>query len=193
MHAPFLDLLRAGQYEALDRELSDVQAAFEGGERSERELERAFAPFEQPDPALGEKFSEWMEARPGSYGAHTALARWCLARAWAYRGGTTFNLVSDRGRRGMHHFLEQAEGCARHATTLTGNPLSAWLVVASVHNTQGCELSLEDLQAGRYPEWFTRPLAGNPHSLDLRRTMLLHLRTEWGGSEEHMLTFVRQQ
>ena len=89
--------------------------------------------------------------------------------------------------------LFRSDGCARHATTLTDNPLVAWNVVAGAANTQGCQLELSAVQARQYPDWFTRALADNPGSLHLRCVMLLNLRTEWGGSEEHMLTFLRQQ
>ncbi|MEF2279578.1 DUF4034 domain-containing protein [Deinococcus sp. YIM 134068] len=185
--------LRDARYTDLDPFLTGLQGRFERGEVSELELKRTFDAFQNPDPALGECFRGWMDTHPGSYAAHAALAGWLLGRAWAFRGETTANLVSDQGWRGLHHFLEQAEGCAREATTLTRNPLTAWLTVATVHNTRGCQMSLADVQAQQYPDWYTRPLEDNPHSLELRRVTLLHLRAEWGGSEEHMLTFVRQQ
>ncbi|WP_216319555.1 DUF4034 domain-containing protein [Deinococcus aestuarii] len=185
--------LRDARYADLETSLGPLQRQFERGEAGETELKRAFGVFQKPDPALSERFNGWMEAHPGSYVAHAALAEWLLARAWAYRGQQTANLVSDQGWRGLHHHLEQAEGCARHATTLSANPLTAWLVVAYVHNTRGCGLSLEDVQEGRYPDWFQRPLEDNPRSLEVRLAMLYHLRAEWGGSEEHMLAFVRGQ
>lgn len=185
--------LRAGRYPELQEVISSQQEAFEHGDGRASDLRRVFAQFDHPDPALGEYLSEWLEACAESYAAHTALANWLLSRAWALRGSSTMNLVSDQGRRGMHHYLEQAEACARHAVTLTANPLHAWLVVASVHNTRGCKLVLAEVEAEQYPDWYTQPLGSNPANLDLRRVMLLHLRAEWGGSETHMLTFVRQQ
>jgi hypothetical protein len=186
-------LLRDGRYAQLQKAISGQQDAFERGEGRASDLQQVFTQFDQPDPALGEKLGPWLEACPGSYAAHTALATWLLSRAWAMRGSSTMNLVSDQGRRGMHHFLEQAEACALHAVTLTANPLHAWLVVASVHNTRGCRLALAEVEAEQYPNWYTEPLGSNPASLELRRAMLLHLRAEWGGSETHMLAFVRQQ
>ncbi|MFB9992585.1 hypothetical protein ACFFLM_11465 [Deinococcus oregonensis] len=190
---PLIQFLRDGQYDQLQTDISAQQAAFERGDGRASDLQKTFKQFDHPDPTLGQQLGEWMEVHPGSYAAHTALATWMLSRAWAMRGGSTMNLVSDQGRRGMHHFLEQAEACARHALALTSNPLSAWLVVTFVHNTTGCEVALADVEAGKYPDWYTQPLSSNPASLELRRAMLLHLRAEWGGSETQMLTYVRQQ
>jgi Domain of unknown function (DUF4034) len=195
--APTTDMiltrLRASEFAQLDDHLGAQQAAFEAATLSEKDWQSAFSAFEAADPAIGEAIELWREAVPGSYPAHVALATWLLARAWAFRGRTTSNLISDRGRRGMEHFLEQAEGAARYATSLSANPLLAWLVVGRVHNTLGCDLKLADLEAGKCPDWYSQPLRGNPASLLLRQVMLQHLRTEWGGSEAHMLAFVRAQ
>ncbi len=188
-----LYLLRNARYDELEDRLSEAQNDFEEGRLRADEINRLFSSFNDPEPALGEQLGQWLTAFPQSYAGHTALASWLLARAWAFRGHSTMNLVSDQGVRGMHHFLEQAEVCARQATTLNGNPLSAWLVVANVHNTQGCEVTLDDIQARQYPDWYSLPAASNPHSLEIRRAMLMNLRAEWGGSEEQMLAYVRQQ
>ncbi len=188
-----LHLLRNARHAELEARLSGAQNDFEAGRLRTGELHRLFSVFDDPEPALGDQLGAWMTAFPESYTAHTALASWLLARAWAYRGHSTMNLVSDQGVRGMQHFLEQAEACARQATTLTDNPLEAWLVVAKVHNTQGCEVELADIQSRQYPDWYSLPSAANPHSLEIRRAMLMNLRAEWGGSEEQMLAYVRQQ
>lgn len=190
---PILHLLRNARYDGLEARLSEAQRNFEEGKLRTGEIYRLFSVFGDPEPALGELLGEWLAAFPQSYAGHTAMASWLLARAWAYRGHSTMNRVSDQGVRGMHHFMEQAEACARQATTLTDNPLSAWLVVANVHNTQGCEVELADIQARQYPDWYSLPAATNPHSLEVRKAMLMNLRAEWGGSEEQMLAYVRQQ
>lgn len=185
--------LRDGRFTELQTRLSGVQSQFERGRLSEAELHAAFAPFSHPDPALGDQYTAWMQASPGSYAAHVALTSWTLARATALRGSGPMNRVSDLAWRGTLHFLEQADACARHAVTLTSQPLSAWLLLGRLRNLVGCQVSLEDVQAQQYPDWFARPLAKHPRSLELRRVMLDHLRPEWGGGDEEMFTFVRQQ
>lgn len=194
MNGPsLLNLLRTGDIEPLHAHLTDLQAQFEAGQISEGDLLRAFRAFQTSDLTLGEGFQKWTEAHPGTYAPHVALAGWFLGRGWEARGGHTSNRVSDQGWRSLDHFLTQADGCARHAATLTDNPVAAWNVIGLASNTRGCQLSLHDVQNQQYPDWFTRAVQDNPGTLALRRVMLLHLRTEWGGGEEHMLTFVRQQ
>ncbi|WP_288433605.1 DUF4034 domain-containing protein [uncultured Deinococcus sp.] len=188
-----LALLRRGDYKQLDQHLGEGQRSFEAGQSGEQDLKALFGPFDLGDITLSEPFSNWLDETPGSYVALVALAMWQARRAFDLRGGATSNLVSDQGYRGMFHFMQQAEAAARHATTLSPNPLGAWLVIGLIHNGQGCELEPGDVEAERYPDWYTEPLRLNPRSLEVRRTMLAHLRTEWGGSETQMLAFVRQQ
>ncbi|NTX99887.1 sel1 repeat family protein [Deinococcus sp. JMULE3] len=194
MNGPtLLNLLRTGDIEPLHAHLTDLQAQYEAGQISEGDLLRAFTAFQTSDLTLGEGFQKWTEIYPSTYAPHVALAGWFLGRGWEARGQGTSNHVSDQGWRAMDHFLTQADGCSRHAATLTANPLAAWNVTGLASNARGCQLCLNDVQTQQYPDWFTRAVQDNPGTLALRRVMLLHLRTEWGGSEEHMLTFVRQQ
>ncbi|MBZ9714324.1 DUF4034 domain-containing protein [Deinococcus multiflagellatus] len=188
-----LRLLRDEQYGTLQEHLGGLQRQFEAGQLAERDLLNAFQAFQQPDPALGERFSAWMDAHVGSYEAHVALAEWLLSRAWAARGEAKSSHVSDQGWRGLEHFTEQATACAGHAVTLTANPLAAWAVIGWAANSLGCRVSAAEVDAQQYPDWFTQGLAANPQSLTLRRIMLYHLREEWGGSEAQMLAFVRHQ
>lgn len=187
------DRLRERQYADLERDLAAVQLAYERGEQSESELELAFAPFRSENVALGPLIHGWTEAYPESYAAHQAMASWLLGQAWRARGHTQFQYVSDRGRRGLMNLLEAAESWARPALDLTARPLLTCALLGSIANTHGNELSLEDVQAGRFPEWYERGLRADPHSLMVRRTLLATLRPEWGGSESHMLAFLRSQ
>ncbi|ADV66563.1 hypothetical protein [Deinococcus maricopensis] len=104
--------LRAQAYADLETHLNALQTQLQRGQIADQDVLDAYSAFQVPAPALGEPFSARREAYLGSYVAHVALAHWLLARAWAYRGGTTFDLVSDRGVRGLQHVLERAEGGA---------------------------------------------------------------------------------
>lgn len=187
-----IEKLRADAFEELDRYFSQVQHFYEQDQLSERDLDYAFAGFDSEFQTLGEKLGSWIN-HSGSYAAHVALSRWFLGQAWLYRGGSTFNEVSDRGRRGMQYHLEQAEECARASLHLTQKPLLSFLVLAGVQHTHGNRLSLEDLQAGRYADWYLEGIRIAPASLKLRQRLLGTLRTEWGGSDQHMLTYIRSQ
>ncbi|MHA0034295.1 hypothetical protein ACXXDK_04895 [Deinococcus sp. PESE-38] len=128
-----------------------------------------------------------------SYAARTARAQWLLARAAALRGDQPASRLSDLDWRGTLQLLGEAEAVARQALRLSVNPLTAWLLVGQARNLAGGQLSLDDVRAGRFPDWYVQPLAHNPRSLALRQVMLGHLRPEWGGSDEQMFTFVRGQ
>lgn len=189
--AETLERVRDERHAELDAQLGAIQANFEDDRIGEQDLLAAFAPFDNSDVRLGDGLQGWLAASPESYAANQALAQWLSARARAHRGTTTSDLVSDRGRRGLHHFLQRAGAQAQAATSLTRRPLAAWLLLGRLSGFRGNDLSLEDLQAGRLPEWYVQGLRVHPDSFALRRRMLLHLRTEWGGSEELMLAYVR--
>lgn len=188
-----LPALRGGHYSELQGALDLVQARFEARTLNEAELRAAYAPFALPDPALEAALKGWLVAS-GAYAAHVAHATWLLGRAQALRGTLPVTQLSDRRWRGTLSGVQALEGAARQALGLgAGNPLSAWLLLGRARNLVGCTLSLEDVLGERYPDWFACPLARNPASLELRQVMLDHLRPEWGGSDEAMFAFVRQQ
>ena len=188
-----LSELKGGRFTELQRAFGTLQAEFERGKVAASELQAAFAAFAQPDPALDGPLREWAERSPVSYAAWTARAQWLLARAAALRGDRPANRLPDLDWRGTLHLLGEAEAVARQALRLTVNPLTAWLLVGQARNLAGGQLSLDDVRAGRFPDWYAQPLALNPRSLELRQVMLGHLRPEWGGSDEQMFTFVRGQ
>jgi len=188
-----LQHLRDERYGDLDAYLNRVQRDYERGLISERELNDAYRPFATEFYSIGEKLNAWRQQHDDSYAVHQAFAGWLLAQAWRMRGGTTFDLVSDRGQRGLQYYLEQAQYAARHAATLTDKPLLAHLTLGSVHCTHGNDLTNEDVSQQRWPGWFREGVALDPESLLLRTTLLQLLRTEWGGSDAQMLTFIRSQ
>ncbi|GGQ98906.1 DUF4034 domain-containing protein [Deinococcus ruber] len=131
-------MLRTHQFSALEQRLQALQRQFEGGDIGERDLVDAFRIFDRPDPALGDHFDAWLEEFPASYVAHVALSTWLLARAWAFRGGSTSDLISDRGRRGLAYYLAQAESCARLAVGLSRNPRGMWWREWPAHTETSC-------------------------------------------------------
>lgn len=191
--AETIEKLRTEAFEELDAYFNQLQHLYEQDQLSEGDLDQAFSGFNSAFQTLGEKLGSWINQKPESYPAHVALSRWFLGQAWRYRGSTTYDQVSDRGRRGMQYHLEQAEGCARASLHLAQKPFLSFLVFAGVQHTHGNRLSVEDLQAGRYTDWYLEGLRVAPASLKLRKRLLSTLRTEWGGSDQHMLTYIRSQ
>src|SRR5687768_11666149 len=60
-------LLRARDFERMDRAITSLQEAVERDIRQERSLNRAMNAFSTPDPALTPLFEAWVKARPSSY------------------------------------------------------------------------------------------------------------------------------
>jgi hypothetical protein len=185
--------LREDHFDTLDKSLNNIQRSYERGELSEQDLHLAFQAFTTGCWTLGEKIRGWIEAHPESYAAHQAHSQWLLGQARRVRGGTTSDLVSDRGSRGVQGFLQHTESAVRYASGITARPLLSHLHLGNIQTIRGCNVTLQEVEQGQWPEWFRDGLALEPHSLLQRQTMLLTLRTEWGGSEAHMLAFLRGQ
>src|SRR5687767_287592 len=79
-------LLRAQDFERLDRAIMSLQEAVERDIRQEGPLNRAMNAFSTPDPALTSLLEKWVKIRPSSYPALLARAEHYRALAWAARG-----------------------------------------------------------------------------------------------------------
>ena len=63
-----------GDWRAVDAELVALQQRYERGEAAEAELEQAYAPLSDVDPALDAPLQDWLAGAPRSYAAHLAMA-----------------------------------------------------------------------------------------------------------------------
>ncbi|GGR27524.1 hypothetical protein [Deinococcus ruber] len=188
-----LHLLNTEQFVPLNTALSDLQHRFEQGDLREDALLNAFKAFSLGGIGFGPHLEALTQEHPGSYVAQVALATWLTARGYAERGGHTSDRVSDRGRRGMLHYLTGAREVAEAATALTANPLAALMILGDTQLAFGNPITPENLAQGHLPEWYERGIALNPESLTLRLRLLSLLRTEWGGSDEMAMAYLRSQ
>ena len=188
-----LHLLNTDQFEPLNTALTDLQRRFEQGDLREDALLNAFKAFSLGGTGFGPPLETLVQEHPGSYVAQVALATWLTARGYAERGGQTSDRVSDRGRRGMLHYLTGAREVAEAATVLCANPLVALMILADTQLAFGNPITPELLALGQLPDWYERGIALNPESLALRLRVLSLLRTEWGGSDEMATTYLRSQ
>lgn len=189
----FLDLLTTDEFDALDTALADVQRRFEQGELREETMLSAFKAFSLGGVSFETPLHTWREQHPNSYVAQVALATWLAARGYEERGSQTSDLISDRGRRGMMHYLAGAREVAEAATALTANPLAALMILGETQLAFGNPITSDDLAQGKLSDWYERGIELNPDSLALRLRVLSLLRTEWGGSDEMAMTYIRSQ
>lgn len=63
-----------GDWQAVDAELNALQKRYERGEVTQVEVEQAFVPLYDVDPALDTPLAHWVAHAPRSYAAHLAMA-----------------------------------------------------------------------------------------------------------------------
>ena len=167
-------MLRARDFDRLDRTITTLQAATERDMRSETTLSRAMSAFDTPDPTITPLVDAWVKERPGSYAALLARAEHYETLAWRARGDTWDDRTSTEQREAFTHHLGRtvldAEAALRINARLT--PAIAQLIGAAkaTRGAKECVLTFE-----RFHEQMGA-------SLLARWSLALCLRPGWGGS-----------
>jgi tetratricopeptide (TPR) repeat protein len=166
-------LLRARDFERMDRAITSLQEAVERDIRQERSLNRAMNAFSTPDPALTPLFEAWVKARPSSYSALLARAEHYRALAWAARGDQAFKLHLARA-------VLDAEAALRLRPGLTNAVAVRISAAMGMKGVEECVLVF-----GR----FYKQIGA---SLTVRSALSWCLLPRWGGSYEKLDTLAEE-
>ncbi|MCZ6588977.1 MAG: tetratricopeptide repeat protein [Alphaproteobacteria bacterium] len=166
-------LLRAGDFDALEKILTGLEEAYEAGEISDTKLEHAHYAFGSADPDLESSFSDWIKARPQSH--HPYLARGIYHRylGWMLRGADLPQRTPDERMALMTGHFELA--ASDLTTVLERKPNSglAYSFLVDITLAVGRRDILDTLlRAG---------LKADPNSFTLRRRYFGALTPWWGG------------
>jgi tetratricopeptide (TPR) repeat protein len=179
--AKLLDLLRKGDFEALEARLTGVQQQSEAGNGQDQWVGVAFDVFKYYDPEIQTRLDEWVRNRPGSYAARLARAVNQPGLGWNSRGGGFARDTSDEQFAEMHRHFANARTDLRAALEINERLGIAYALLINLASAESQrEERLESLKAG---------LVAVPRSYHIRWMFLWSLRPEWGGSIEAMEEF----
>lgn len=178
------DLLRRGEYEALDAQLYGLQEDFEAGRSDDLGVAYAFDAFETSDLALEDQLGQWIENRPSSYAARLARATFYKYIAHLSRGSEYYRETPKQRREEMKRYHVIAGADAARAIDLNPRLSSAYALLISLSLVQG-ELVLRD-------KFLDRGLHDAPESLAIRAAYLDSLSRRWGGMTESAEAFLKR-
>ena len=177
-------LLRAQDFERLDRAITSLQEAVERDIRQEGPLNRAMNAFSTPDPALTSLFETWVKTRPSSYPALLARAEHYRALAWAARGDDWADRTSAEQAQTFKLHLARSVLDAEAALRLRPGLTNAVAVLISaamgMQGVEECVLVFDR---------FYRQIDA---SLTVRSALSWCLLPRWGGSYEKLDTLAEE-
>lgn len=179
-----IEMLKSGEFAALDARLSEYQRGFEAGRLSEDVAKQAFAAFAHSDPALEAMLTRWALEVPDSYAAPLARGIYLANLGWHARGARFSNKTPEARFRQMRNYLTKAARDFRRAI-LMNEKLS--LAYGNLINIGMAASDLVDeravMEAG---------LRAVPQSRDIRYRYLRSLEPKWGGSMARIEDFLER-
>ena len=177
-----VQMLREGEYAALESELVAYQDAYERDEITEDMPTYAVSAFAYADPALEPLFAEWIIGYPESYAARLARGVYYSHLAWLSRGKNTIGRTPAAGIRDMRAYLDLAQADFEHGLALDRKAITAYAGLMSIAMLTGDD-AMEDA-------FFEAGLKVAPASYDLHHARVLSLRPRWGGSLDQVSDYV---
>ena len=158
---PLARQLVDGDWQSVDAALNGVQKRFEAGEATNVEVEQAFVPLHDVDPALDKPLADWLAHAPDSWAAHMAMAlhaerqveRLSLA-GFGPRQSPSFNW-EERGLFALAQLGAASKLSTRPALTL----MAQYRLTANRWKDQ--------------PDWVDRMIAIDPEDVAMRREYLI--------------------
>ena len=177
-----VQMLRDGEYAALESELVAYQIAYERGKISEDMPTFAVSAFAHADPALEPLFAEWIARYPESYAARLARGVYYSHLAWLSRGENTIGRTPAASIRSMHAYFALAQADFEHGLALNRKAITAYAGLMSIAMASGDD-EMEDA-------FFEAGLNVAPDSYDLHHARILSLRPHWGGSLDQVSDYI---
>lgn len=158
---PLAQQLVDGDWQAVDAALNGLQKRFEAGEATAVDVEQAFIPLYNVEPALDAPLADWLAHAPDSWAAHVAMAlhterqiEWLAGAGFDERNSPKFNW-QERTRFALTHAEASMRLSSRPALSL---------------------MATYRLTAHRWtdhPDWVARMVAIDPEDVSMRREYLI--------------------
>lgn len=175
-------LLADAQYERLDKEMNEVQKAYESSQITDKTLLAYFSIFEGP-PAMEAKYNAWVRAYPRSYAARQARAMYFQDNALRARGTAYAKDTSDKQMENMRIYLKKSYEDNQAALSLTSKPILSYNTMLTTARLIGNRAAPEEM--------LEKSSQIAPENTIVRNNYMFGIQTRWGGSLEEMESFLK--
>ncbi len=158
---PLARQLVAGDWQSVDATLNGLQKRFENGEATAVDVEQAFIPLYNVEPALDAPLADWLAHAPDSWAAHVAMAlhterqiEWLQGAGFDERNSPAFNW-QERTRFGLMH--------AQASMRLSSRPALSLMTTY--------RLTVDRWKD--HADWVARMVAIDPDDVSMRRESLI--------------------
>lgn len=191
-----LALLEARNYEQLEKDFGRSQRGYARGAVSELDLLEAFRGFYTTEPALHERFNEWVERYPRSYAARLARGIY-YKRIGVERRGDKY-VAETPGWRffEMEHYFRKAMTDLKASVALEAKPILSYFHMMDLQ--KGSPRLSIDLPWFRFTvfdpkkDTLNAALEIAPSSFIIRRKYMHTLEARWGGATGEMQAFLAE-
>jgi tetratricopeptide (TPR) repeat protein len=166
-------LLRAGDFNALERTLGGLEKAYEAGRISDDVVDHTYYAFSVADPGFEARLDEWAAAKPKSHRALLGRGAYRRNLGWVYRGDAYYNKTPKPRIRQMQDQFALAKQDLRAVLALKPNSGVAYSYLI--------EMQVADGSIKRRDALLNAGLRADPTSTGIRRSYLFGLLPWWGG------------
>ncbi len=169
----FQNLLRQGDFDALERTLAELEQAYDTGGISDDAVDHAYYAFSSADPGFDGQFAKWIAAKPRSH--RPLIGRGIFRRnlGWVYRGEALFSNTAKKRIDLMVRHFRLAEQDLLAALVLKPNSGVAYSHLIEMQIAAGSDERRDAL--------LREGLHADPDSLAIRRRYFFGLLPWWGG------------
>lgn len=179
-------LLKKAQFAQLDKEMSMVQQDYEAGKIDDLALQSHFHFFEnEGDPALEEKYNQWVKAYPGSYAARQARAMYLYLVGFQARGYRYARETSDEEMAGLRLYMKRAFEDVNAAISMTEKPLLSYSTLIQIAKVHGGPLEVRK-------KFLEKANQMDPKNYIVRHSYIRSVQTRWGGSLAEMINLMEK-
>jgi TPR repeat protein len=171
-------LLKAGDFERLDAEMTAYQDAYRAGAIDDSAAAEAFVVLVDRDPDMRAAYDSWVAVRPQSYVARVARGYYFMKMGYLARGSEYASKTPQAQFDAMRAYFNAAREDLELSLKLDAKPSLSYGTLIAIAEGPGARELRE--------RYLDQAVALDPRIWTARVTYFRDLKPEWGGSHDQM-------
>ncbi|GGP22698.1 DUF4034 domain-containing protein [Silvimonas iriomotensis] len=181
-YSSLLSLVQKHKFAELDKQLNQLQTAYEAGKIGDVDLAEAFYTVSGTQSIPDAFYDEWVIRYPGSYAARVVRGEHFKRQGLLARGAKSARATPKESMDKMQAYFDQAVPDFQASLQMAHKPVISYLDLL--------DLSSRVATSEENRALFDEGLKAAPDSFVLRRKYMRVLETRWGGSLDDMTRFL---